>query len=471
MTFFQTIVAKLAKKLGLDFVEKPPTELGDYKETVDISMTAAISNRVATLTMMDSTIAIKGTSRRAEYLNQLWEDVIIDKLDAAAEVALGTGDCLLKPFTDGSRVGVDIIENGNFYICESCGDFIKSIIIKCEEITKSDGNNYERYEVHRLRAVAVDENNPDSDYVSALFIYQFAFKNGAMVDLSILPEWSNIAPEMYIPNCGEMLFGRIKCPTLNRMKLNSILGVPITYGLGKPIKKAVEAYDRFNDEFERKEAYIFASKPLFERERVRIGGKDATVTRQPVLPKGKDRIFMLLNQSSTDDLIHEYSPDIRDEAFTSAIEQNFKMVEMLAGLSAGVLTNPTTNYATATEIRANLSLTFAFMTKFRRSIEKGLRNLISSIDTLCNVNNITSWGEYTLVIDWSSAYIENLTEQYERLIQAHDKGAVSTEEVRAWVMDEPLETATEAVAKIKAADSQSDSSIQNNSPNSILPNS
>ena len=153
---------------------------------------------------------------------------------------------------------------------------------------------------------------------------------------------------------------------------------------------------------------------------------------------------------STSSLINEYSPDIRDDSFINGIEQNYKMLEMLAGLSSGILTNPTTNYATATEIKASLHLTFAYMTKFRRFIEKGVKQLFYAINVLADMNNITDVGDYEVSIDWSSAYVENLTEQYTRLIQAESIGAVSKAEVRAWLLDEEIDVANRAVSEISS---------------------
>lgn len=433
MNFFQTIIYNIAKKFGLSLKEDV-IEHYDYNNTSDISLTATIASRVATLTMMDSTISVKGYSERAKYLDNMLKNMLVDKIDIAAEVALGTGDCLLKPYTDGSRIGVDIIKNGDFYICESCGDFIKACIIKCEEL-KKDNYTYARYEVHRLRTIEDD----NGEAISAVFIYQLAFKNDVNVPLYTIPDWADLDEEVVVPYADTLLFGRIKSPTVNRRAVNSTVGVPITYGLDKVMSNAIKAYDRLNDEFERKEAFIFASKSIFKRD------KD---TGNYYIPNGKRRIFMLF-PNQEDNLIHEYSPDIRDQSMIAGIEQNYKMLEMLAGLSSGILTSPTTNYATATEIKASLSLTFAYMTKFRRSIEQGIRGLIYSISTLCDINYINPYGEYSLVIDWSSAYVENLTEQYSRLIEGYNVGAVSQAEIRAWLLDKSIEEAESDIEELE----------------------
>ena len=128
------------------------------------------------------------------------------------------------------------------------------------------------------------------------------------------------------------------------------------------------------------------------------------------------------------------------------------MLEILAGLSNGILTAPTTNFATATEMKASLQLTYAFITRFRKALVSGTDDLLYAIDVLMNINGITPVGEWESRYDWSSSYIENIEEQFNRLVVAQGIGAVSTGEVRAWVMDEDPEEAEEKVDEIRRAD-------------------
>ena len=444
MSIIKSIITKIANMFGLSVIQTDKSE-SDYSNTDYISITAAIANRLSTLTMMDSTISIKGSSERAKYLNDFVKGTLIDRLDVAVDVSLGTGDCLIKPYCDDERIGLDIVSNNNFYITETSGDFIKSVIIKCDEF-KRKSDIYTRFEVHKLKKDIVDD-----EYVTALFIYQLAFKNNTLIDIRDVPEWANLEPEMILTGVDSMLFGRIKCPTVNRSNPNSVDGVPITYGLDSVMSNCIKAYNRFNEEYEKKEAFVFASKSLFKKD------KEGNIT----FPQGKRRLFMLFPQAGAEEnLIKEYSPEIRDTSLISGIEQNFKMLEMLCGLSSGILTAPTTNFATATEIRASLSSTFAYITKFRRVIEQGIFEVIKAVDILLNLNEITPYGEYDVSIDWSSAYIENMSEQWERLIKAKELSLVTDAEVRAWLTDSSIEEAQAMVDAIKEEGSESkDSNI------------
>lgn len=433
MNFIKNIFIKIANRFGLE-LQRKNIYTDDYSN-LGVNLTATIANRVATLTMIDSGASVDGNNSRAKYLDEFLQDYIADRMSIAAEVSLGTGDCLIKPYTDGARIGLDIIKNDNFIVCDSIGNFIKSCLIKADEIKDDNGNLYERIEAQILKEGLTDTGQT----VPVLVIYQMAFKNGNEIPLTAVKAWENIQFETIIPNVNSMLFGRYKCPTVNRENVNGVNGVKITYGLDSVMQKAQAAFERFNQEFEMKEAFIFADKTLFTIN---------PTTKKKELPKGKEKLFINVNSTDSGELIKEYSPQIRSSEMNESIEVNFKMLELLSGLSNGILTSPTTNFATATEMKASLQATFAFMTKFRKSLENGTIDLLNAVNVLLNVNNITPDGDWDVQFDWSSSYIENIQEQFNRLMQAESIGAVDKSEVRSWVMDEDLLTAEEKVAEI-----------------------
>ena len=433
MASLTQIFEKVAQFLGLS---KPIYKQEDTRYEVDdnINLTAAIANRVATITMLDSDVTIKGDSERAKFLNDFLKEYVDDRMATAAEVALGTGDCLIKPWTDGTHVGVDIIDNNNFRVCDSVGNYLKSVIIRCDEMTIA-GHTYQRFEGQRIENV---------DGVPTLFIDQMVYKDAELLtkhnDYPVA--WKDLIDEDYISNCDQLLLGRYKCPTVKRDDVNSECGVSVTYGLDEPMAEAVAAYRRFNDEQRKKETMLFADKTLFKVDE----------RGHRMLPRGKERIIQTVTGRDGGEMIHEWSPDLRTTQLKEGIDMNFRMLELLAGFSAGVLTSPTSNFATATEMKASLQSTYAFITKFRKQLVKGTNDLLGAVNIICNRNNITPYGEWEPAYDWSSQYIENMAEQYNRLVSAEAIGAVSKAEVRSWVMDEDLATAEEKVNEIEQAE-------------------
>ena len=149
MNFLKTIFLKIASRLGLE-LQRKNLSADDYSN-LGVNLTATIANRVATLTMIDSGANVEGNNARAKYLDEFLQDYIADRMGVAAEVSLGTGDCLIKPYTDGVRIGLDIIKNNNFTVCDSIGNFVKSCLIKADEIKDDNGNLYERIEAQILK--------------------------------------------------------------------------------------------------------------------------------------------------------------------------------------------------------------------------------------------------------------------------------------------------------------------------------
>lgn len=433
MGLFSDLFIRIADKMGLKIQYKETPYSEDYKETEKINLTAAISNRLTTLTMLDSDVYIDGESERAEFFREFLDEFVSNEMPVAAEVALGTGDCLLKPYTDGERIGISIIPNDDFRICESIGRFVKSVIVRADKQTINN-HVYERFEGQSLNETQIG---------TVLSIVQFCFCDGKeLMNQSEWPEaWQGLTRETYISGCDKLLLGRYRCPTINREDINSVDGVKITYGLDDVMQKAAEAYERFNDEMRKKETMIFADRTLFTT--------DEKGNR--ILPKGKAKLFQAVKARDGGQLIQEFSPDLRGEDLEKGIDVNFRILELMAGLSSGILTSPTTNFATATEMKASLQLTFAFITKFRKALVSGTDDLLEAIDVLLNVNGITPVGDWEARYDWSSSYIENMQEQFNRLVVAQGIGAVSAAEVRSWVMDEDIDTAEERVMEIESA--------------------
>ena len=435
MNFIRKIFLKLAERLGLSPQPKPVTA-DDYSDTTNISLTAVISNKLSTLTLQDSDITIEGDSARARYMQEFLDYYTGDLLDVAAEVALGTGDCIVKPYTDGKRLGVNIIKNSDFVVCESIGNDILACIMKVGEFKDEYNTLYERFETQMVR----QDETESGQIVDTLVILNTAYKNGKEIAMTEVPAWAGISPEEKIPNVSKPLFGRYKCPTINRQDVNGTNGVKITHGLDSVMEQAVDAYNRFNREYASGEKMVFVDKTL-----IRSDDKG-----NPIFPdENKKHMFMLMKSvGGKEGLIQEHTPDIRSADLEKGIEVNFRVLELFAGLNRGILTEPSTHPETATAMRAALHDTFAFMTKFRRQLEKGTNDLLAAVDAIVNRNNLAPIGPWKVQFDWSDGYIEQMNEHFSQLMMAQGIDAVEKAEVRSWLMNEPYEEAKQRVEQI-----------------------
>lgn len=445
MTYIQTIIAAIAKRFGLQLQSIPPDTGKPWSDTEGINLKAIVADKVNTLTFQDGKIRIIGDSARANWLREFLENYADERIPVAGEVSLGTGDGILKPYTDGKRYGLDIIggDNGDFRVCESIGNDILACVLKTGEIKDEKGTIFQRFEVHMVRD-AVTEAGQET---SALIIHNLFYKSEREIregDPSFPAAWRGIPESIVIPNYDKPLFGRIKCPTVNRKDVNGVNGVDIANGAEYAMQKAVEAYERFNNEYSMKEPMVFSAKTLFQR--VRDGGD------KPVyeLPKGKKRLFANVKPGDGDvsKMIHEYSPQIYGDQHELALQVNLRMVEKCVGLSCGILSQSELRYTNKDEIRASLNQTFSYITKFRRSIEKGLRDCMEAIDALLNVNGVVPMGDWEIQFDWSYDYIESTVQAFNQMMMAEGIGAFADWEIRQFITREDEQTAREAVQEI-----------------------
>lgn len=424
MSWISNLFEAIARRLGFEINKK----IDKPREEIPLPITRMMSNRVANLALLDSQISITGESKRASFLDNLFKATIQSKINVACEVSLATGDCLIKPYTDGKLVGFNIIPSNDFAIIDSVGDFIKSVLIRVENLLTEQGV-LTRAELHRL---IEEENGTTSVEVTTM-----AFLDDQRIPLSNVGQWSHIPEVIKISNVNNLLFGRIKSATVSHKAINSPYGAKITDGLEPLINECIKAFNRFNKEFEDKETMIFADKTIFGKDeygRVQLGAKS--------------KLVQTIRGDDTKNLIDVFSPEIRSQELQDALEVNFRAIETASGLSNGVLSTPRTANATATEILAGLRNTYAYVSSFRKNIERGVRELVYAIDIILNANNITERGEYDVTFNWSSTFITHLSEEFNQLMQAESIGAISLAEIRSWLTDEDMQTAEEKVKEI-----------------------
>lgn len=426
--FISDLFLKIARKLGFELQPKQITA-NDFFVTNDVSITSIMADRLATLIIADSDVEITGSKTAQEVLDKIAKKYFSTKLKVSVVTALGTGDCLIVPVTNGKAFDIDIIENDNFAVIDSIGDNLYSVVMKRDEFVKNN-NTYSRFEYHGLEEVSG---------VSVCRIYRYGYINDKEVPLGSVKEWENIPTETIIPNVNRLLFGRYKCPTVNRDNINSVQGVPITYGLDVAVQKAKDSYIRFNEEYRRKQTKIFARKDLFT--------KDAD--KGVIIPD--QAIYQMVAGDMDGGLpIKEFSPDLRYNDLKGGVDFNFKMLELFCGLSAGVLTDVQGELATATEIRASMHSTFAFINVMRKVIENGMNDLIYAIEMLYNANSMNGTiGSYDISIEWDESLFENSTEMFQMMLQSYGIGEIKKGEIRSWLRNIPLEQAEKDLAEVE----------------------
>lgn len=427
-SILKNIFLYIAGKMGLELAKKTE-QYNDFYEVDKISITAALSERIATITLTGSKLNVEGTSKRAEFVDRISEEIYQDHLKDACTFALGTGSALIKPYTDGEKFGFDIIPENEYVITGNTGNYIYAMLIKSSEYT-ADTHKYTLIESQEIRG---------NEGVKYLYISYTAFKDEKEIPIS-QTRWNDYK-NYIIPNTDKLLLGRIKCPSTNRKDVNSPNGVPITFGMGEVVENIKYSYRNYNQEIHDKETLIFADKTMLT--------KDEKGVVQ--IPKNKGNLFMKIRNVNVDDkLIDTYSPDIRETELDNTIERNFRMLELLTGLGSGVLSKSTLTYTNMDEVRSMKQATYDFMNSFRSSIDSCIDDLLHAVDVIANYNNITPMGEFEAYMDWSDEYMNSLTERFNQYLQAESAGWIEAAEGRSMLMGEDIDEAREMVEKIKS---------------------
>ena len=313
-TTLKNIFLKVAKKLNLELVDKSESGI-DFGEG-GLNPTAIGASVVANIAIDDSDIIIDGNNARAEAIREM-KDYYTDELQTpVAEVALGTGDAIVRPFTDGKYIGLNIIGNDNFVITECIGTHLKGVIMMLDEYIKKN-KTYRLFESQTIKETDQAQ--------TVVYIRRLAYADNKEVSL-LSTSWDSM-PEEEVITADQLLIGRYKCPTINREDYNCANGVPITFGCEEIIDIIRDKYEQYNEEFDQKQALIFADKTMFKKEPGEMGNASRKIEGKTFM-KVKGAI-----DGGVKGMIEDYSPAIRETEFREANNFNLSVLEVCCGFS------------------------------------------------------------------------------------------------------------------------------------------
>ena len=397
-----------------------------YRELRGYNLTAIFAGKLATFTVTDSDVEVIGDNQRAELINDAIQHIWM-KAKKWVSTAYGTGGVLLIPYVINKKIYIDIVPQSSMTINRINGDELRAVSIIADSTVQND----ERY--FRWTDYSLDD-------FGLLTIRQRATNAaGTAVPLTSLSEWTGIIEEMTISGLEHLPLAYLKNPTDNR-HAESLYGVPVTFGCDDKIKEIIECQDDVRREYKLKKPIVGMDTTLFKTEN---GRRHLPVTGlfMPVTPSG-------LNTSGK--LWDVYDPAIRDSSYYARLQHLYEELEKQVGTSRGILTEPQSHGATATEIKAANYATYAIVDSMRTVIESALDRLAYAVDVLANAYNLTPMGEYELSFDWAYDLIESSQESFNQMLSSVTVDAVEAAELRQFCFpDESLEEARERVSEIK----------------------
>lgn len=414
------------KELDSSSHNKSKRHKEEYERVERINFTSIFANSLSNKAVSDSTMTVKDAngkdSRRSEWIGDGLQKVWANN-KVIMEQTLGKGGKVLVPYVQNGRPYVDVIDQSRMVITAMRGDEITGATLMAD-IGNADGKVYYRFADYELvDNVHTIRNRATTD-------------RGADIEMSIIPEWEGILPEITINGVEHILFGYLKCPKDSRED-KQIMGVPITYGGEETIRDLHDCLNDMRREFRLKKSFVGADDRLF--------GKDNNMP--------DNGLFKKFKQSGLKDgsFWEIFDPAIRDSSYLARFQQLCGILESIVGVSPGILTKAEKTYVTDDEIKQQNCDTFAMIDSIRENIETAFRQTAYALDVLAEFYGATpagAMGDWQIIWDWDMSMMESSTETFNQLSELESRGLILPERLVSWTTGMSIE---EAKAEVEAA--------------------
>ena len=301
------------------------------------------------------------TSVTNERLDKIYQKNIVS-LNENLQEGLALGSFVLKPLggTAAEFVSADKI------IPISFGDDGKPNDIAFLTVKKvGDTDYFTRLERHYFV-------NGNLTIENKCFHSQTANDIGLPCNLEAVEEWENIEPgPIAYPGMNRMDFGFYRNPIKNKID-GSACGVSIFDSAIDMIKKADIQGARLDWEYESGERAIHVDNRALKQDK--STGKFGMSKLNKRLYRG-----MNLEAGKDQELLKEYSPEMRDEAFKRGLEEYKREIEFSVGLAYGDLSNAQEVAKTATEIKASKNRKYNRVTAIQNNLYDCLEDFVAGL--------------------------------------------------------------------------------------------
>lgn len=204
------------------------------------------------------------------------------------------------------------------------------------------------------------------------FHSQTANDIGLPCNLEAVEEWENIEPgPITYPGMNRMDFGFYRNPIKNKID-GSTCGVSIFDSATDMIKKADIQGARLDWEYDSGERAIHVDNRALKQDK--STGRFGMSKLNKRLYRGMD-----LEAGKDQELLKEYSPEMRDEAFKRGLEEYKREIEFSVGLAYGDLSNAQEVAKTATEIKASKNRKYNRVTAIQNNLYDCLEDFVAGL--------------------------------------------------------------------------------------------
>ena len=365
----------------------------------------------------DAVLVEMETNVDNEKLDKVYQKSVA-KLNENLQEGLGLGAMIIKP------IGPEKAEyvTADKFIPISFDDDGKLTDVGFLTVKRMGDNDYfTRFERHYFV-------NGNLTIENKCFHSQSKDDIGRSCSLGEVEEWKNILPgPITYPGMTQMDFGYYRNPISNEVD-GSKCGSSIFALARELIKKADIQAARLDWEYESGERAIHVDERALNKKNGKVG-----------MAKLNKRLYRGLNIEDGKDkeLLKEYSPQMRDDAFDRGLEKYYRSIEFAVGLAYGDLSNVQQVEKTAAEVKASKARKYNRVTAIQTCLEECLEDFVAG---LAFYNGLyTSGYEFTCKFNDSILADEEAERQQDR--QDVSMGVMSHWEYRMKWYNEDEETA------------------------------
>lgn len=381
---------------------------------------AAIAGEFARLVTLELKTEVTGN----DFINKEYQAVVSD-IRKYTEYACAKGGLAMKPYASEGHIEVDMVQADRFFPTKFNSRGVTAAVF-AESLTVGK-KVYTRLEYHQHEGTMYHINNKafvkqDLDNVEVL---------GKEVPLTAVPEWANLQEEVTLKNVKMPLFAYFKIPNANNVDDTSPLGVSVYSRAINDIKEADNQWTRLLWEFEGSELAIDADITLFK--------KDDKGNYE--FPKGKDRLFRMMDLDDNAEKYKVFAPAIRDENLINGFNAILRRIEFNVGLAYGTLSDPNTVDKTAEEIKASKQRSYSTVSDIQKSLQTALEQLVYAMDVMAQLSGLSGRKKYEMSFDWDDSIVTDREQDRKQDIQDVSMGIMRPEEYRAKWYGETVEQA------------------------------
>jgi len=393
---------------------------------------ATIAGEIAGDVTIEMKIDVIGENARAKYLNDQVRKVEAN-IQRVTEFGEAKGGIILKPRPDGKKIAVDYIQADEFFPISFDSDNNLTSVIFTDQISRG-GKWFTRLEFHYFD----DEGKYN--------IKNFAFKSdnkdtiGSRVQLSSVPEWSDMADELPpIDGLDKPLFGYFRVPLANHIDPSSPLGVSCYSRAMGLIEEADKQYSRLLWEFESGERALYVDETAFDRDS----------SNKPILPNRRLMRTLKGTGGITENLFEDWTPTIREGEILNGLDAILSKIEKNVGLAFGTLViNPTVVAKTATEIKQSKQRTYLTITNNQKALRTAIVDLVDAMDAIASLYKLGGKGDYEIGVYFDDSIVTDKDSQFAQDSMSLNQSTMGRVEFRVRNYGEDEETAKKKIAEI-----------------------